>query len=913
MVPVLAAVLLQAQAPAPPARAFEPPPASAAAIAADTGRLRHANGRTPPLARAARVAAPPRVDGHLDDIAWQGVEPITALVQNQPDEGQPVSERTEVRIVYDHDALYVGARMYDREPHLVRAELARRDGSSNSDQIQIALDSWFDHRSAFTFAVNPAGVKADMLTEGDNGFGDESWDPVWDAHTTRDSLGWTAEMRIPFSQLRYSTGDDQVWGVNVIRWIQRRAETAEFGWKARTERGYASYFGHLTGLSGLPQPRRLELLPYATGRYEAAPAAQGDPFNDGTTGQGTAGMDLKYGVSSSLTLDATFNPDFGQVEQDPAFVNLSAFEQFLSERRPFFVEGADLFRFGGTQLFYSRRIGRPPQGFARPDTLGLGLYYDYPDNSTIIGAGKLTGRSGPWTLGILEAVTAREYASVYDPTTGLTDQDEVEPVTNSLVARARRDMRGGASQVGVIATAVNRDLREPDLAFLRRAAYAAGLDFTHRFGENTWSLTGSLAYARIAGDTLAIQRAQRSSARYYQRPDADHVEYDPARTSLDGAAGTLSFGRIRGDWNFTARGSFTTPGFEVNDLGFQGRADNANASLNVTRRWTRPGRVFRQANIGFDLSGGWNFGGVRTNTFLGTYGYGQFNNYWSLNYSVGLNPPALSDGLTRGGPLGYGPAGGSTFFGVSSDFRKPWQFFLGANYFGNELGSNYAGIFASVSLRPSPAIRIEVGPEISESRTVQQYLQASDDPLLTATYGRAYVFGEIDQRTLDLTTRLDVTFTPNLSLQFFLQPFAATGAYTGFKELREPRRPDFLVYGQDDGSTLTPFCFDDTGAAVSCSAPGAPPPAYFEADPDGAGSRPVITFGNPDFTVRSLRGNAVLRWEYRPGSTLFLVWTTNCGFFSSRPQFQPLQDVSRLCTGRSSNAFAVKFNYWLSL
>ena len=914
MIALLAAVLVQAQDTSLAVRTLEPPPPAPAAMAADTGRLRHANGRVPPVAAASRVTAPPRVDGRLDDPAWQGVEPVTDLIQNEPDEGRPASERTEVRIVYDDDAIYVGARMYDHEPQLVRTELARRDNSSNADYIRIAFDSYLDHQSAFSFQVNPSGVRSDTRTANDDFVGDDGWDPVWDAHTARDSLGWTAEMRIPFSQLRYSTAEDQVWGINILRWIQRKGESAELGWKARTERGYASYFGHLFGLSRLPQPKRLELLPYATGHAEASPARPGDPFNDGSRQDGSAGMDLKYGVTSSLTLDATFNPDFGQVEQDPAFVNLSAFEQFLQERRPFFVEGGDLFQFGGAQLFYSRRIGRSPQGSAPVDTANHTYFYDIPENSTILGAGKLTGRSGPWTLGVLEAVTGREFATVRDSTTGLTSQHEIEPLTNSLVARARRDMRGGATQVGVIATAVNRDLRDPDLLFLRRSAYAAGVDFTHRFGRNAWRLAGSLAYARVAGDTLAIQRTQLSSAHYYQRPDADHVQYDSSRTALDGAAGTLSFGRIRGAWTWTARGSFTTPGFEVNDLGFQGRADNANASLNVERRWTRPGRVFRQASVGFDLSGGWNFGGVRTNAFVGTYGSGQFNNYLSVDYSVGVNPIAsLNDNLTRGGPLGYSAPGASWFLGINTDYRKPWQVFLGVNYFSNEIGANYAGLFGSVSVRPTSAVRIEVGPSISTGRTVQQYVTTSADTLASATYGASYVFGEIQQHDLDLTTRLDVTFTPNLSLQLFAQPFAADGAYTNLKELRTPREYDYRVFGRDDGSTLTPFCFDDAGTAVTCGAPSAPAPAYYEADPDGPGPRPVITFGNPDYTVRSLRGTAVLRWEYRPGSTVFLVWSTDCGFFSSRPQFQPFQDVRRLCTGRSSNTFAVKFNYWLSL
>jgi hypothetical protein len=467
---LLAAVGL-VQAPQQPQAAgrppIVPPPASAEAIAADTGSLRHANGRTPPVARAQRISAAPRIDGSLDDAAWASAAPITDLWQNTPNEGQPASERTDVRIVYDDEAIYVGARMFDREPALVHSQLSRRDNTGTSDLFTIAFDSYLDHRTAFQFSVNPSGVRADAITTQDNDSGDDSWDPVWEVRTRRDSLGWTAELRIPFSQLRFSAAPVQTWGINIVRFIQRRAETSEFAWKGQTEEGYASYFGHLSGLEALPQPRRLEILPYASSKAQFDPATPGDPFHDGSRVATAGGVDLKYGLTSNLTVDATFNPDFGQVEQDPAFVNLSAFEQYLQERRPFFIEGADIFNFGGQQFFYSRRIGQPPRGSADAHA----GFVNTPENTTILGASKLTGRTaGGWSIGLLEALSAREYATI--DSSGSRFHQEVEPLTNNLVARVKRDLRHGATTLGAMFTSVNRDLRADDLRFLRTAAYA---------------------------------------------------------------------------------------------------------------------------------------------------------------------------------------------------------------------------------------------------------------------------------------------------------------------------------------------------------------------------------------------------------------------------------------------------------
>jgi len=903
---ILAALVVQQQQASVQPRAVGPLP-SAAAVASDTGSLRHPNGRVPPIAFAVRATAgSPRIDGRLDDAVWATAEPVTQFTQQSPNDGEPATERTEVRVAYDDDALYVAARMFDSQPDRIDARLGRRDAGTMSDDFEVAIDSYHDHRTAFFFQTNPLGVKYDAVCADDFWGGEGSWDPVWDVATERDSLGWTAEFRIPLSQLRFPNTPAQVWGVNFIRWIRRKGETSLWGHIAQTDQGFASFFGHLFGLENLPQPRRLEVMPYAAGIEErTAAGAPGNPFNDGSREVGRTGLDLSYGLTSNLTLNATVNPDFGQVEADPAEMNLTVYETYLSERRPFFVEGSNIFRVispgmiptSGPQYVYSRRIGRAPQGSA--DYRGDDAYTDQPTSTTILGAGKLSGRTGGWSLGLLEAVTAAEYATV--DSAGVRFRDQVEPLTNFGILRASRDLSGGTATLGFTGTAVNRRLDGDRLDFLRSAAYAGAVDYSRRLSHNRYSLFATLGYSYILGDTLAIRSAQRSSARYYQRPDRDQVLYDATRTSLAGWNATFGFSKDQGSTNWGFSADATSPGFEINDLGYQTRADRVSLYLNSGRRWTRPGRVFRYAQIYGNGQLAWNHGGDRVGSSLGASAYGQFLNYWSIQTYFSASLRTLSDNLTRGGPLAASPASWTVNLYSSSDYRKPWQASGNFYHSRNQLGGWGLGGGASLTYRPTSSVALSLGPSYSSSHGMLQYVTSSADASAEGTYGRRYVFAEILQRSLDLTGRLNVTVSPTLSLQLYAQPFIATGDYRRFKELRRPRTTDYLVYGEAPGSTTVPLT-DSNGSVTA-----------YQLDPDGSGPRPAVTAGNPDFNYRSLRGNAVLRWEYRPGSTLFLVWTTSCSSYGSSPAFDAAGDVGHLCQGRSDNVFAVKMNYWLSL
>jgi Domain of unknown function (DUF5916)/Carbohydrate family 9 binding domain-like len=872
--------------------------------AADSSALIHAGRRAIPTMTAVRVQQPPSIDGRLDDPAWQQAQPIRGFLETDPDEGKAPPESTTVMLVYDDAAIYVGARLYDAEPSKILRRLGRRDDDTQSDMFYVDFDSYHDHRTAFEFAVNPAGVKLDDLCSNDFFIGDRSWDPVWDVATSVDSLGWVVEMRIPFSQLRFPQVRDQVWGVNFFRWVFRKNQFSQWAFKLKTETGYASRFGHLVGLHDIPAPRRLELLPYTLGRATYDNPSPGNPFDNGHNYFGGAGLDLKYGLTSNLTLDAAVNPDFGQVESDPAFVNLTTVEQFLQERRPFFVEGASIFAFGGTgpyiqfgntpQYFYSRRIGRVPE--LEPDAPSKG-FVDLPSKTTILAATKVSGKTpSGWSVGVLDAVTNRERAT-FDAN-GVLSQQDVEPFTNYVVGRVRREV-GGHTGFGFLATAVNRRNGSASLDSLRSGAYSGAADFYHRWANNAYSVYASVGVTYVTGDALALRLTQESPTRYYQRPDAPYLRehYDTTRTSLSGLGGDFSVNKEGGNFNWGFALSSTSPGFEVNDLGFQRRTDRTAGDLFVGYRWTKPGRVFRQATIGTDpLAFAWNFGGDRIQLGRDISMFGQLLNYWSANFFVYQQQQGVDDRLTRGGPAATSPAQWQAGTTITSDPRQPVNGTLNAGYFRDAAGTWSFTVSPLITVRPSTAVSLQLGPSYVKGFSAAQFVtsHSSNAPSCLATYHACYIFGELYQRQLDLTTRLNLTFTPTISFQLYMQPFTFSGRYTNFKELLAPRTYSFTVYGQ---GTNPPIAYDSGTAIYTVHAP-----------PD------TIQFANPDSRVRSFRSNAVLRWEYRPGSTLFLVW--------SQSRFvnllDPALDLGHYITHEMffdppTNVLLLKMNYWLSL
>ena len=869
-----------------------------------------------PRVQAFRRVDPLTIDGKLDEPIWSTAQAATDFRQAQPNIGEPATQRTEIRILFDDEALFIGARMFDdRGAQGVRTQLVRRDGNaSNSDQIQLIFDTFHNHIGRTIFTVNPSGVKQDAGQA--TSFADPAWDPVWQVKTEIDSLGWTAEFRIPFSQLRFPRDSVQAWGMQVWRTESRLNEVSMWSFWGPNESGGPARFGHIDGIApGRGATRRLEILPYVVGRYQDLNS--GDPQNPyyrPHDGDARVGADLKYLLTSNLTLDATINPDFGQVEVDPAVVNLSAFETFFQERRPFFIEGSGTFGFGGfscffcsnvssLSLFYSRRIGRTPQGTMPSGT----TYSDTPDATTILGAGKVTGRTrNGFTLGLLDAMTAREHARAQ--VGGTTQSQEVEPFTNYFVGRLKKEFNRGNLVFGLMGTSVYRSTDDPLLlARLNHHSEAVGFDWTARWKNQTYSFQGNVAFTNNVGDPAAIRRLQNSSARYFQRPDRQSGgngflsdRYDPDATAFRGMGGYGRLAKDAGKYLFETAVNWRTPGFEANDLAFNTRSDYVWSNTNLALSFAKPTKLYRNYFVVAGTQRTYNFDGDRTDTQFHVGLFGQLLNYWGVNFFGIRRTDAEDDQLLRGGPVVIRP--GSWFFNtnINSDSRKQVSLNLGANASRGDLGNQSWGINLGVNLRAASNLTLSFSPSYSLSKGAVQYVTSRTDATDAAFYGTRYILSDLRQKTAGFDTRLNLTLRPTLTFELYAQPFISSVHYRRFKEFAAPRSAQLLVFGEDVGSVTVQH-----GAEGNIES--------YTIDPDGAGPAAEIQLTNPDFVLRSLRGNAVLRWEYRPGSTLFLVWTrTSSDFGAGVSNFNLSRDTEALIGARADNIFLVKVNFWLS-
>lgn len=861
--------------------------------------LVHRNGRIPPSVTAIPAPAPARIDGRLDEPWWHTAVPATDFRRDVPADGNPASEGSEIRVAYDRNALYIGARLYHRDITAISRRLSRRDSFSVfNDVFFVMIDSYHDHRTAFVFGVTPAGEQRDMLTTSDGGNRDASWDPVWETKSLIDSLGWTAEMRIPFSQLRFPARAEQTWGIQFRRDIRAAGEAVDWSWTPRTESGQASKWGHLFGLRNIPAPRRLEVLPYSVSQARFIEGAnRRSPFDDGSVRSLTGGLDLKYGLTSDLTLDATINPDFGQVEADPSVVNLTAFETFFEERRPFFVEGAGILDFGvrdqGVNFYYSRRIGRQPSLSAT----GAAEFVDQPTATSILGAGKLSGRTrSGWSIGAIGAITGRETARLANASGAPLADRPLEPLAGYGVFRLRRDFRSGGSGIGLLATTVGRDLGDSSFRALRSSAVVGGVDFFHRFGHNGFEIRGGIGGSLIRGDTAAINQTQLSSTRYFQRPDQAKVRYDPTRRSLAGLGGELNVGKIGGQWLYSFGTTFVSPGLELNDAGFQTQADRISFSGRVNRRWIKPSAYFRSFDLSWNTFQALNFEGINIRRNFEMSANGEFLGFGGFRLNLDRNPASFDDRATRGGPLIKRPSEWGVSGNVRTDGRRTVSGSIGMGYEWDEAGRWSARIGPDITIRSRGALSISFNPGYTRSHEAAFYVGQSPDPAAAATFGNRYLFAELDQNTLSLTTRVNLLLSPKLSVQLYAQPFVATGDYRGFQHLNAPRSFGFTRYGSG-ASTIGYNPADST----------------YTVDADGPGAALPIVVSEPDFRVRSLRSNLVVRWEYRPGSTIFLVWNQNRAFRATDPRFRALSDLSDIWNDNQQNVFLIKANYYFSL
>jgi hypothetical protein len=849
-----------------------------------------------------------KIDGVLSESVWQ--QPGRSdFIQSDPLDGGEPSEKTTVWLAYDQGALFLAARLDDSQAQQIIAPLARRDALvdyngrlADSDWFEFSVDPYLDRLTGFHFAVNPAGSVADATLSNDT-WQDYSWDGVWECAARIDERGWSVEIRIPFEQLRFAAKKEHAWGVNFRRTVWRKNEKDNFVWIAKEDRGYVSRFALLQGLRDIRLKMSAEFLPYAVGRAEFSPAETGNPFASGEKFLASAGMDLKLKLKSNLIFDASVNPDFGQVEVDPAVVNLTAYETFFEEKRPFFIEGSNIFSFGQggatdytnlnfnePSFFYSRRIGRAPRG----ETVHQG-YEDYPGSTTILGAAKLSGKTGNgWNIGLLSALTAREYANVDNA--GLRFHDEVEPLSNYSVLRARKEFNHGRQGMGVLATSMLRDLRTDNLKdVLNRDALALAMDgWSFLDKDKTWVLTGWLGTTRVEGSKEDILGLQESSRHYFQRPDASHLNYDPQATSLSGWAGKFTLNKEKGNLWVNAALAAVSPGFDSSDVGFMAMGDNIYSHAIVGYQQFQPGKIFRNWSVSIAKSLNYDFGGNRLGDGYYIFTEAQLLNYWSLESMVAYSPATWMNELTRGGPLMLHPAVRSVNLEINSDDRRPLGLFAFSQYNRSASGGYNWTAELALEWKPSSNIRFSIGPEYFFRYSLGEWIATFDDPLYPATFGKRYVFSTINLHSLSLDLRLNWTFTPRLSLQLYLQPYLAVGKYLGFKELARQRTFAFNEYGQG-------------GSVIGLMDGG------YTVDPDGAGPAAPFTFANPDFNYKSLRGTAVLRWEYRPGSILFLVWTQNRSDESHPGDFALGRDIKDLFGAAGDNIFLLKFTYRFQL
>jgi hypothetical protein len=842
--------------------------AAAAPAAPGTAQAAPAAPDTAPAGNVAahRAAVAPAIDGRNDDGVWADAPVTDAFRQMDPVEDGDPSFRTAFQVAYDDHHMYVYVRAYDPHPDSIMRALSRRDVRGPSDQIIVIIDSYNDRRTGFEFAINPDGVKRDYAIYNDNNE-DGSWNAVWEVAVVVDSLGWAAEYSIPLSQLRYPDAISHTFGFGVLRDIERYRERISWPLLRRSVNGLSSQLGQLTGITGISGSRSLEVTPYSVARNETR-AADGGGFERAQ--KLSAGADLKLRITPNMTLDATVNPDFGQVEADPAVLNLSAFETFVSERRPFFVEGTGLYRFGlncyavndcstNEGLFYSRRIGRSP--YLRNTYGNAGT----PAATPIATAAKLTGRTrSGLSFGLLDAVTQH-----VDGAGGTS----VEPRTNYAVLSAEQDLQAGEAGIRWIATAVNRALDEWTRPFLHSSAYTTGVSVRNRMRNGNYEVAASFSASHVTGSREVIASTQTNAVHYYQQP-GDDIEVDSSRTSLTGHAAQIKFGKYGGGiTRFETSFVRQSAGFDVNDLGFLRRADHQDWSTWAALRFNTPRRLYRWLQINGNNWQTWNTSGTRLQMALNTNAHMGLHNNWDVHAGVTVDNlgETWCDRCTRGGPLLRESRGVYPWFGLNTDGRRTVAPSLWLNLgYSDEGRSRNVSLNPSVRLRVSTRLQAEIGASFSSNETAAQWFGNFTDDGVTH-----YSFAHLDQRTTSMNVRVNYTAGPELTLELYAQPFVSSGTYSDVREISST--PD----ADDFDARFVPFT----------------PPST----------------ANMGFNFGQVRTNAVARWEYMPGSTLFLVWAhgrqASGDIASDRSWPREYRD---LLETHPENTFLIKAAYWFS-
>ena len=849
--------------------------------------------------KATKISAPPAIDGILDDEAWKFGEWIDDFTQYEPYNGKKPSQRTEFKILFDEDNIYAAFKAFDTSPDSIVNRLTRRD-NPDGDLVGVIFDSFHDLRTGFLFGITSSGVKYDQMYTNDGQNQDPSWNPNWWVKTSINKEGWVAEMKIPFSQLRFEKNSGDIWGLNVARLLYRKNEQSFWQHIPKDSPGLVHLFGELSGLEQIKPRKIFDVTPYGVGKAETFKAEPDNPFlSKGRKFGMNGGIDAKIGVTNNMTMDLTINPDFGQVEADPSEVNLSAYETFFTEKRPFFIEGNNITNFGlgigdgdvgNDNLFYSRRIGRRPQG---DPELKDGWNADVPTNSTILGAAKLTGKTKDGlSLGFVEAMTAQEKAEI--DTIGGRMLETVEPLTNYFVGRVQKDINEGKTIIGGIFTSTNRDL-DPNLSdFMHKAAYTGGVDFTQYFKEKSWMVNLNTAFSLVEGSKKAILNTQRSSARYYQRPDNDYARLDTGRTSLAGSGGRLQVMKLNGHWNFIYATIWKTPGFETNDLGYIREADQTLTLLLAQYSQWEPKWIYKRYNISADFYTIYNFGWDNLGKGFEWNASMDLKNYWMISTGGNFTGNGISTSMLRGGPKMKMPGSTSARIGFSTDNRKKLVFEVYTN--GSRGYLNYSKSFyaeTGATYKPTNYLSVTFTPGLSKSYTDLQYVTS-----INYNNSDKYVFASIDRKTVSASFRVNLNLSPDLTLQYWGQPFVATGRYYDHKFILNPTadiyKERFVTYSDAQKT------FDGENYNI-------------DENLDGIKD---YSFEKTDFKVQEFLSNLVIRWEYNPGSTVFLVWSQTRSYSNGSGDLNYFNDMGDLFDRDNNvphNVFLVKFSYRFGL
>jgi len=850
-----------------------------------------------------RTDNPPVINGELDDEAWNQGEWGGDFFQYEPTEGSPVKQKTEFKLLYDNNNIYVAIKAYDNAPDSIVSRMTRRD-DIDGDQVIAAFDSYFDQRTAFGFGVSAAGVKGDVIWTDDGQNEDETFDPIWYVKTKIYDWGWAAEMRIPFTQLRFSAAETQVWGFEVLREIYRHNETDMWQPIARNASGLVHNAGLLYGISNIRPRTQMDLTPYGVAKLETYKGEQGNPFYDGSDFRINAGLDAKIGVTNNMILSLSVNPDFGQVEADPSEVNLTAFETYFKEKRPFFIEGKNITSYGlgigngdegNDNLFYSRRIGRSPR---LPHSPGDNEYAYTPSFTPILGAAKLTGKTGNGlSVGIIEAVTSRVNTKIYNKETGETTYLTAEPLTNFTVGRVQKDFSNGNTIIGGMVTSTIRSLDDVTEDYFHKTATTAGIDFTQYFKEKNYIFQLRTVFSDVTGTAAVIARTQRSVIHNFTRPDADYTKYDASRTSLNGFGGNMMAGKIGGNLQLLYVAAWKSPGLELNDIGYMQVADQYLGVGVVNYNIYKPFSVFNNMNFGVNLVHLLDFGGNLNVMGQSLSWSAQYKNLWHTYFNAQLNSPEKDNLLLRGGPTMRMPGQVYVGGGMSTSERKKFVAELNGRFYRtfHDVKTAYE-IGLELSYRPINNLTISAEPEWSRTVNEMQYVTTTSMPSMIEQIYPRYVFASIDQKILSMSLRIDYSITPDLTIQYWGQPFFGSGKYTNFKRITNPVADEYT--DRFDTYTSDEISYSD---------------GLYSVNEDLAGSTDY-TFSNPDFNVSEFLHNLVIRWEFLPGSTAYLVWSQNREYNSDSGLFDFRQQSKDLFIhNKPFNVFLIKFSYRFGL